>query len=251
MVRAQYISGTGMLLQRRMMETITNNITNADTTGYKKENLVAHSFDAVMIERINDNGSRSNPPIVGPLTFGTQIDQVYTDFAMGNLEETGRATDLALVGDVFFALDTPNGERYTRAGAFLVDREGYIIDAEGNYLLGENGRIYAGGDEFSVDDAGNVSVEGVYSDTIRAVSFEDNATLRKQGSSVFYATEEPIAPAGRYDVKQGFLENSNVDIAREMVDMITVYRTYETNQRMLTMTDEIVGKAVNDIGRLR
>jgi flagellar basal-body rod protein FlgG len=239
-----------MLLQRRMMETITNNITNADTTGYKKENLVAHSFDAVMIERINDNGNPARPPEVGPLTFGTQIDQVYIDYSSGGLEETGRTTDMALVGDAFFVLDTPNGERYTRAGAFLVDREGYIIDAEGNYLLGSNGRIYAGGDEFAVDDAGNVSIDVVYSDTIRTASFADNATLRKQGSSVFYATEEPVA-AGSYAVKQGFLENSNVEIAREMVDMITVYRTYETNQRMLTMVDEIVGKAVNDIGRLR
>ncbi|MDR3278766.1 MAG: flagellar hook-basal body complex protein, partial [Oscillospiraceae bacterium] len=155
MVRGQYIAGTGMLLQRRMMETITNNITNADTTGYKKENLVAHSFDAVMLERINDTGNPARPPAVGPLNFGTQIDQVYIDYTMGSLEETGRSTDMALVGDVFFVLDTPNGERYTRAGAFLVDREGYHIDGEGNYLLGSNGRIYAGGDEFTVDSAGN------------------------------------------------------------------------------------------------
>jgi flagellar basal-body rod protein FlgG len=115
--------------------------------------------------------------------------------------------------------------------------------------LGAAGRIYAGG-SFIVDAAGNVYADGQYSDTVRVVSFEDDNTLRKQGSSVYYSTAEPVA-AGPYEIKQGFLENSNVDIGREMVDMITVYRVYETNQRMLTMIDEIVGKAVNEIGGLR
>jgi flagellar basal-body rod protein FlgG len=253
-----------MLLQRRRMETITNNITNVDTTGYKKENLVSHTFDAVMLQRVNDDdddafgpaeivGIRrtAEAPLVGPMNYGTQIDQLYVDYSQGGFEETDRSTDMALTGDVFFVLETPAGERYSRAGAFLVDVEGYLIDAEGNYVQGTNGRIYVGGNSFSTDSAGNIAINGEYSNTLRVVSFEDNNTLRKQGGNLFYSTAEPAAVAGQYEVKQGFLENSNVDVGREMVDMLTVYRAYETNQRMLTMIDEIVGKAVNDIGRLR
>jgi flagellar basal-body rod protein FlgG len=251
-----------MLLQRRRMETITNNITNVDTTGYKKENLVSHTFDAVMLQRVNDDAAlgaaeiidvrqTASAPLVGPMNYGTQIDQLYVDYSQGGFEETERATDMALAGDVFFVLETPAGERYSRAGAFLVDAEGFLIDPDGNYVLGLGGRIYAGGNNFSVDAAGNIAVGGQYSDTLRLVSFEDDDTLRKQGGNLFYSDAAPVEPVGAYEVKQGFLENSNVDVGREMVDMLTVYRAYETNQRMLTMIDEIVGKAVNDIGRLR
>jgi flagellar basal-body rod protein FlgG len=264
MVRGQYIAGTGMMLQRRMMETITNNITNVDTTGYKKENLVSHTFDAVMLQRMNDDDDDAigraeivsarrvaSAPLVGPMNYGTQIDQIYIDYSTGAFEETGRDTDMALVGDVFFVLETPDGERYSRAGAFLVDGANYLIDAEGNYVMGENGRIYVGSGTFSVDSAGGVYVNGQYSDTLRVVSFEDNNALRKQGGNLFFSADGPAAVTGAYEVKQKFLENSNVDVGREMVDMISVYRAYETNQRMLTMIDEIVGKAVNDIGRIR
>jgi flagellar basal-body rod protein FlgG len=258
MVRGQYIAGTGMMLQRRLMENITNNISNADTTGYKKEHLVSHSFDEVMIKRINDphvigQTRIANAPDVGPLNLGTQIDQLYINFAEGNLEGTERKTDLALVGDAFFVVQTPAGERYTRSGAFYIDEAGYLVDGEGNFLLGANGQIYVGGMNFTVDTLGGVRIgdENEFADQIRVASFADNATLRKQGSNLYFSTGAPQAAPNQFKVVQGFLESSNVDIGREMVDMLTVFRTYETNQRMLTMIDETVGKAANEIGRLR
>ena len=257
MVRGQYIAGTGMLLQRRMMEVITNNITNADTTGYKKEHLVSHSFDEVLINRINDPHIVGQTrvlrysPDVGPMNLGTQIDQLYVNFQDGTLEGTERSTDLALMGDAFFVMETTAGERYSQSGAFYIDDLGYLVDGEGHYLLGEEGRIYVGGMNFYVDESGGVYLDGEYTNRIRVVSFADNESLRKQGSNLFYSLEAPQDAANRYSIFQGFLETSNVDIGREMVDMLMVYRTYETNQRILTMIDETVGKAVNEIGRLR
>ena len=251
MVRGTYIAGTGMLLQRRLMENITNNIANADTTGYKKEHLVSHSFDDVMIERIKDTNVVGQRRLVGPLDWGTQIDQLYINFDSGSLEGTERSTDLALIGDVFFVMQTQDGERYTRSGAFYIDELGFLVDGEGNYLLGENGRINVGGMNFTVDALGGVWVGEEYADRIRVVSFADNESLRKQGSNLYFSLEAPEAATKEHRMMQGFLETSNVDIGREMVDMLTVFRTYETNQRMLTMIDETVGKAVNEIGRLR
>ena len=258
MVRGQYIAGTGMLLQRRLMENITNNISNADTTGYKKEYLVSHSFDEVLLRRINDphvvgQTRIADAPIVGPLNLGTQIDQLYINFDEGILEGTERNTDLALVGDAFFVVGTPAGQRYTRSGAFYIDETGYLVDGEGNFLLGENGPIYVGGMNFTVDSFGEVRIGGgnEYADRILVASFADNGALRKQGSNLYFSLEAPQATPNQYRMVQGFLEGSNVDIGREMVDMLTVFRTYETNQRMLTMIDETVGKAVNEIGRLR
>ena len=257
MVRGQYIAGTGMLLQRRMMEIITNNITNADTTGYKKEHLVSHSFDEVLINRINDphivgqTRVLRHSPDVGPMNLGTQIDQLYVNYQDGALEGTERSTDLALMGDAFFVMETTAGERYTRSGAFYIDELGYLVDGEGHFLLGENGRVYVGGMNFYVDQSGGVYLDGEYTNSIRVVSFADNESLRKQGSNLYYSLVAPQAETNRYTIFQGFLETSNVDIGREMVDMLMVFRTYETNQRILTMIDETVGKAVNEIGRLR
>ena len=279
MERGLYIAGTGMLLQRRKMETITNNLVNVETSGYKKEHLVSHSFDEVLIRRINDphvlsqrkvyglHDPRDNPgeddtyisgrkiyrntPRVGTLHLGTQIDQLYINYEMGKIDGTERTTDFALVGDAFFVVQTEAGERYTRAGAYYVDELGYLTDGEGHFLLGDNGPIQVGGLNFKVNELGQVSVGDEYIDRIRVASFADNGQLRRQGSNLYYSLEEPLAEENPHRIMQGFLEMSNVEIEREMVDMITVYRTYESNQRMLTMIDEITGKAVNEIGRLR
>jgi len=252
MVRGLYIAGTGMLLQRRRMETITNNIVNAETTGYKKEFNIAHSFDEVFLRRVNDNQPITQPGrAVGPLNLGTQVDHLYIDFTQGALETTDRPTDFALIGDGFFVVQTADGERYTKTGHFYINNEGFLLDGDGNYLLGNNGPINVGGLDFHVDSAGNVFTADGFVDTIRVVSFEDNSTLRRQGNNLYFATEPPLAAPNPYTIAQGFLEMSNVDIGREMVDMLAMYRTYETNQRMITMIDETVGRAVNDIGRLR
>ena len=250
MQRGLYISGTGMMVQRRLMETVTNNITNVETTGYKKNYLVTHSFDDVLLERINDLPVVGVGRYAGPLTFGTLVDQIYQDFSQGNLEASNLNTDLALVGDAFFVIDTPGGERYTRSGAFALTVDGYLCDANGNYLLGERGRLRVGTDQFAVSGDGTVAVDGEYLDTLRLVRFEDNTSLRSEGGNLFSSTAGPVA-AVNFEVKQGFVENSNVQTAREMVDMLTVYRAYETNQKILTMIDETLGMAVKEIGGLR
>ena len=252
MVRGLYTEGTGMLLQRRRMETITNNISNVETTAYKKEFNIAHSFDEVLTRRINDTNQNSmNGRFVGPLTLGTQVDYLYIDFNQGALEGTERSTDLALQGDAFFVVETAGGERFTKTGHFYINNGGFLIDGEGNLLLGNNGPINVGGLNFAVDSLGNVFGVNGFIDTVRVVSFEDNMQLRRQGSNLYFSMEPPQAAANPYVISQGFLEMSNVDVGREMVDMLAMYRTYETNQRMITMIDETVGKAVNEIGRLR
>jgi len=234
------------------METITNNVANAETTAFKKEFNITHSFDEVLTRRVNDTMPRVvQGRMVGPLNLGTQVDQLYIDFTQGALEGTERTTDLAIIGDAFFVVQTADGERYTRSGHFYVNDAGLLVDVDGNPVLGNNGPIYVGGLNFTVDQFGNVSTANGYVDTLRIVSFADNESLRRQGSNLYFATEPPLAAANPFSIAQGFLEGSNVDIGREMVDMLAMYRTYELNQRMVTMIDETLGRAVNDIGRLR
>jgi flagellar basal-body rod protein FlgG len=261
-----YMAGSGMMFNRLKMETITNNITNADTVGYKRDNLVAHSFDDVMIRTWNDYGQGydagfanglgrvvGTQKLVGPMNFGVQVDQIHTDFTMGNIEETGKSTDLLLTGNGYFVLDTPQGERYSKAGAFTLNSLGYLTDGTGHYVMGTDGAVFVGTDNFRVGEDGTVTVGEEAVNRLRIVGFEDEGQLRKQGDNLFFdaGNANPTDMPENTQVIQGFYENSNVDAAREMVDMMTTYRAYETNQKMVTMIDEINGKAVNELGRLR
>lgn len=246
MIRGLYTSATGMMVQRNRMDVVTNNIVNAETTGYKKDTLLTTPFNEVMLQRTNDPGINIyGGNIVGPYSFGTHVDELITNFAQSSLEQTDRSTDLAITGEGFFAIETQAGERYTRAGNFAVDTQGYLVTEEGNYVLGQNGRIYVGSTDFNVAGDGTISGEYAVADRLRIVSFEDNGVLRKEGSSLYsvYGGGQAAAAEG-YSIKQGMQESSNVDVASEMVDMISLYRKYEANQKAVTMTDETLGLAV-------
>jgi len=251
MLRCFYTAGTGMLVQRDRMDVLANNLTNVETAGYKSDSLISSTFREMVMERLHDPGIVSTSTIVGPLGTGTHIEEVYTTFAQGNIEGTGRLCDLALVGDGFFTVSTPDGERYTRDGSFFVNSEGYLVTSEGHYVQGEDGRIEVGGDDFSVDQAGNVSVGGAVEDQLRIVSFGDNTGLRKDGNNLYERVEGPEAQAAEGAVvRQGALEGSNVDSAQELTRLLAVRNAYTINQRVLGMVDKSLEKAVNEVGRV-
>ncbi len=251
MLRCLYIAATGMLTQRSKMDVITNNITNADTSGYKTDRMISRSFEDMLLERMNDPAILSRRPDVGPLNTGTHIDEIVTDFSGGPLEETGETTDLALEGDGFFCVQTPQGISYTRSGNFYVNAEGDLVTQEGYYVLGQNGgRLHVGSANFTATEDGSIWSDGALAGTLRVVRFADTGVLRKAGDNLYvpYGNAQPAimeAPV----VKQGFLEGSNVDIATAMVDMLTVSRAYESNQKIINMVDGTLDRAVNDIAR--
>lgn len=251
MIRGLYTAATGMMVQRSKMDVLTNNIVNAETAGYKNDTLVSSAFDSVMLQRIDDPNISVVGTDVGKYSFGTHVDELVTDFSQGPIEDTGRSTDLALAGDGFFAVETPDGERYTRAGNFTVNAQGYLVTEDGNFVLGKSGRIYVGSSDFSVSSDGTVTGSKAVTDQLRLVSFTDNGNLRKQGDNLYYAYggEQPTETDG-CQVRQGAQESSNVEAADSMVDMMTIYRKYEACQKAVTMNDETLGLAVNKLGRL-
>lgn len=251
MVKGLYTAATGMMVQRNKMDVVTNNIVNAETSGYKRDTLVTSTFTDVILNRINDPSvSVIGGTPIGGYNYGTRVDEQFTDYTQGSLENTERSTDLAISGDGLFVVDSDVGERYTRSGNFAVDGEGYLVTESGNYVLGKNGRIQVGTTDFAVDGNGTISVDEKEIDTLRLVTFDDLSVLRKQGDNLYYAygNAQPV-DATNATVKQGMQENSNVDIASEMVDMITLYRKYEANQKVVSMTDQSLGLAVN-LGKL-
>lgn len=247
MVRGLYTAATGMAVQQNKMDVLTNNIVNAETTGFKKDSLVNSAFDEVMLKRIHDpNVNIYGGDEVGGYSSGTHIDELFTDFSEGNLENTEKPTDLALAGEGFFVIETPEGERYTRSGNFSVDEQGYLVTKDGNYALGDNGRIQVGSADFSVALDGSIST----GDRLRIVTFPNLGVLRKQGNNLYYPYEGAAAvPAQEFQVRQGVQENSNVAMENEMVDMVTVYRKYEASQKIVSLTDQTIGLAVN-LGKL-
>jgi flagellar basal-body rod protein FlgG len=247
------------------MDVITNNIVNMETAGYKADSMVTQSFRDMLISRLNDP-SVYMYSYVGPHTTGLHIDTIKTSFVQGPLVETNHTTDIALDGDAFFVIEyTPydpetdetgdEEERYTRSGSFIVDAEGYLTTPHGQYVLGQGGRIDVGTVDFTVDTDGAIYVGGEVVDSLRLVRFENNGVLRKEGENLYRIQPGLLDEDGEeldvepidviVTVKQGFLEGSNVDAARETVLMMEAYRHYEINQRIVRIFDETLGRSVN------
>ncbi len=272
MLRGLYTATTAMLANSRRMDVITNNLTNAETAGFKAETMTTRSFRDMLISRLNDP-SVYQYSYVGPHNLGIHVDQVFTDFDPGSFEETNNPADLALASDGFFVVDyVPKGlteeeqdefepeQRYIRGGNFAVDADGYIVTPDGYYVHDtEDAPIWVGTPDFTVSREGVVTVGEEEMGTLRVVRFEDNSALRKAGDNLFTvytevdefgdavpaAEPEDIVP----DIRQGFLEASNVDVAKEMVRMMETYRSYEVNQRVINMFDESLRLSVNEIAR--
>lgn len=249
MIRGLYIAATGMLAEQTRADITANNLANLNTGGYKKDVAVFRSFPELLVQRINDPQDGGARPVLGSLSGGAVVDEVLTSFAPGVLKETGQPLDLALEGGNFFVLQTPAGLRYTRNGAFTLDGEGYIVNSDGYRLLGENGPIQVRGQKIEVNRDGTVVVDGQPVDRLLLVSFANPRDLQKAGNNLFIGVNPQPAVAGR--VLQGYLEGSNVNAITEMIDMITIMRAYEANQRMIQAQDSILDKAVNQVGSLR
>jgi len=250
MLRCFYTAGTGMLVQRDRMDVLANNLTNVDTTAYKSDGLISSTFADMMIERLNDPDIVSVSKTVGPLGTGTHIEEVYTSFEQGNVEGTGRSCDFALEGKGFFIVSTPDGDRYTRDGSFSVTSAGYLVNNDGLYVQGQNGRIYVGGDNFTVDEQGNIYVNDTLTDKFRIVEFQDSAELRKQGDNLYELASGQAQTSVNTVVVQGALEGSNVDTAAELTRLLAVSNAYSINQRVLGMIDQSLEKTVNEVGRV-
>jgi len=254
MVRGLYAAATGMLAEMSKHDVIANNLANINTVGFKEDTLTFESFPLVLVKAMEGN-KINNTSSIGYLGTGVGISETVFDNSQGALKETGNKLDFALTGDGFFVLSTPGGEMYTRNGSFTLDTQGRLVDAHGYFVLGQNGAIQVDGDEVSVDKNGDMVVDGEQMDSLRIVKFDQpEETLRKVGENLFQVSEGTVVvpqAADNVAVSQGFVEASNVNVAKEMIEMMISLRAYEANQKAIHSQDEMLGKAVNEVGRLR
>lgn len=244
-----------MTTQMKKMDVVSNNLANVNTAGFKKDEAIVSSFPDILMTRINDTQNNIKIPTpMGKVSLGVRIDELYTDFMQGSFVRTDEKFNLAIQGEGFFTISTPNGEeRYTRDGSFLLDANGQLMTQEGNFVMGEDGVVTLDEDfltqahEVYIDDRGNIMLDGEEIDSLQIVNFEDNSQLRKVGDNLYTGTDAMVPFQGK--IMQGYVESSNVNPVTAMVDLIAVSRTYEANQKMIQVHDTLMGKAVNEIGK--
>lgn len=250
MVRGLYTAYTGLVNQQNRMDTITNNLANSATIGFKKEGATTMSFQELMMSKLKDSSEGYYDRQIGNVTLGVKIGENYTDYTQGSLRATESTCDLALAGDGFFEISFKNraGQeslKYTRDGSFTLNKDGYLVTEDGDFVQGTNGNIQLDRNtEIVVDETGRIYEDRELVDQIKVVDFEDYNYLEKYGENLYNKVEGATTKESTAAVQQGYLEQSNVNVISEMVEMITISRSYETNQKFVQATDETLAKDV-------
>ncbi len=239
MYKGIYIAVSGMVLRDRQIDTIAQNLANVSTTGYKRDDV---SFEDYLMQ------SDTAPGAISDGRTMAQMGSVTTDFSSGEMIHTGNTLDVAINGDGFFSIE---GDLYTRNGNFTVDSQGNVVDQKGRQVQGQGGAINlsAATGAVSIGPDGSVSVGGKVVDKIKVVKFDNPMALKRAGGVDFTSDTPPETVVDTPDVKQGFLEASNVNAVSEMMKMITAQREFESFQGVISSFDSSASKITNDLAR--
>jgi flagellar basal-body rod protein FlgF len=246
MIKGIYTSEASMRPKMTRMEVIANNLANINSTGYKK--------DRVFVEMLNQSGTASSDAR-GDLS-GVTIRKTV-DLAQGSLQQTGNTFDLAIEGKGFFTVDTPNGQRLTRNGHFQLRPDGRLVTAEGFAVQGDNGDIILPNmdkrqvDDISINEAGEILNGREPLARLKIVDVGAPDLLQKDQETLLAPGPGQVAatlPRDQLHVRQGFLEESNVEGIQEMIDMIELSRGFETDQKIIQSQDATMDRSM-DIGK--
>lgn len=251
MQAGMYIAYTGARAAEKKLEQVANNLANISSAGYKQD----RSVDAGVVPAASvagpDRLSLSGETGGARLLYSTPASQ-YIDLSPGAMRPTGNPTDLAIEGEGFFTVRTPQGDRLTRAGNFRIDAAGDLATVDGGKVLGTNGPIRIGEGKLGVTAEGQVTVDGAVVDTLRIQKPADPSVLRKEGHSLFaFPSDTRLLPASADSrIQQGTLEEANVSPMAGMSEMIEASRMFDAYMKMMTTISELNGKASNDLGRV-
>ncbi len=248
MIRGLYTSASGMMTQLTNQEVISNNLANADTTGYKKDLTVTKSFQKLLLNRVGDNSDRGMDVTLGSLGTGCNIDGVYTDLSQGALKATENKLDVALGGEGFFVVQTPQGDMYTRDGSFTIAVNGDLVTRDGYNVVGTQGIInLANVTDIVFNADGTVVADGNLVNKLRVVDGTQPGSFVKVGKNLFaLQADAAVVDVDNAKIVQGCLESSNVNVVSEMVNMISGLRLYEANQKAIVSQDTALQKLISE-----
>ena len=256
MTRGMYIATMGMLLDEARLNNVANNLANVDTTGYKKDRLAFRTYFDRFVYRIEPKPERGRNEVkhIGSLAMATILDEVRPDMTQGPTEYTGRKYHFAIDGEGFFKIGRGGNVYFTRNGHFIRDAMGRLTNSEGFFLLDENDNVIVVPNGAEVADDGTVrAADGTVLARIPVYTFANPERLTKYGYTCFLPTQTSGAPVlvPQSRLLVGYLEKSNVNPVKEMVDMIYAQRHYDISQRLITTTDTLLERLINDVGRTR
>ncbi|MHC5652874.1 flagellar basal-body rod protein FlgF [Stappia sp.] len=229
---------------RNQLNVVANNLANLNTNGFKAQRLLFEEYLMPVAEA--SNFEQPDRELSYVLDYGAA-----SNFEPGDISLTGGTLDLALEGDGFLAVQTPDGERYTRAGSLHLDNTGQLVTADGLPVLGEGGPIVFDANETNLTFAkdGTISTSAGVKDTLRVVAFENYQYLKRIGDNL-YSGENP-QPAQQVRVLQGAIEKSNVSGVVEVSRMIEITRSYTSISKMMQDGDDLLRKAIERLGSLQ
>ncbi|GBC93283.1 Flagellar basal-body rod protein FlgG [bacterium HR15] len=240
MIRGLYVAAEGMVARQKAQDVLAANLANVNTSGFKADRPLFETAFQRMLYRVE--GTTTTP--IGTLSAGALLAATYTDLQPGPMMHTGNPLDVAIEGEGYFAIQTPGGVRYTRSGAFALNAEGMLVTRGGFPVLGAQGAIRVSRNAtLQIGEDGAVRSDGKVIDHLLIVQ----GRLQKDPDGWLVGNATPV-PNPRLAV--GTLEGSNVNIVREMVEMIEHLRAYETHQKAIQSQDETLGRAINEIARI-
>jgi len=258
MVKGLYAAYSGMINEQNRMDVLTNNLANASTTGFKKEGATSQAFNDVLAYKIKDTSEYVNlAKRIGTMNLGVKIGENYTDYSQGAFRVTDNTYDLAISGSGFFAVEFTNkagvtSTKYTRDGSFTLTKEGYLVTKDGDYVLSSNGSHIRldPTQPASIDSTGRIMQNGVAVASVGLTDFEDYNYLEHYGENYYQPVEGFTLKDTDGTIQSGYLEASNVQAVSEMVEMISVSRQYESNQKMIQTIDSTLEIAANRLGKV-
>lgn len=258
MLRGLYTAHTGLRNEQNRMDIMTNNLANASTVGFKKEGSTSQSFDDILAVKVKDASvGLGTVQRIGINNPGVKIGENYTDYTQGSFRSTENTYDLALSGDGFFAVEFTNkaGEtstKYTRSGDFTLNKDGYLVTNDGDYVLDVNSRRIQLNTNLdsSFQPNGTIEQNGVPVARVQITDFADYNYLEKYGETYYQPVEGASLMTSSATVRSGYLEMSNVQVVSEMVNLITITRQYESNQKVMQTYDGSLEIAVNQLGKV-
>lgn len=253
MVYGIYSSAAGLQVNQYRQEVLANNLANVATAGFKQDLAVIRERRPASLEELGA-ADRSAEALAG-LTGGSFVAPTYTSFAAGASETTGNPLDVAINGEGFFRVLDGQDERYTRDGRFTLNDSGELMTVTGRARVlsdaGQPIRVPPGQREaLRIDANGEVRSGDTRLGRIDVVEFDDRSLLRKTGANLLQSLGAKAAPVEPV-LQTGTVEQSNVDPTRAMVAMLEVARAYQLNATMVGLADTTLGRAVNDIARVK
>ncbi len=243
MIQGIYTASMGMTPLLQKQDQIANNLSNANTTGFKQSGLFIKSYQKYVAD------DQLQPFVNREI----KADEVYIDYSEGPMKQTKNQLDMCIKGSGFLTVMTADGVQYTRNGNFALNSEGFLVTSDGSKVMGTEGYLRLERNlPVTISDRGEVLQDNMSMGFLKVVDFQKPYRMLRCGEGRFrpQLPDNPEVISAGYVVRQGYLETSNVDMIKNMVAMISAHRNFEADQKALQAQDQTLEQAVNQVGKV-